>query len=172
MGGWRQDQTVFARQYAQRYGIPAQTDQEDDNAFRERVAAELKKRGKNREAYEAGGNQLYVDENDVMTSSVPELHRHLFGHGQVRDARARVRELMEEGKTGVEIAKVLLQEDYAIGEAHEAFFDLGFVVMIEPFTTDRIELYVSDRPMSSLAVIILSTSPLALPSVDWQKKVE
>lgn len=82
---------------------------------------------------------------------------------------SRVRELRLENKTGVEIARVLHAEGHPIQEARDAFFDLGYVVSIQPFTTDIQELHVSDRPMEAgLAALILMQEPRALPSVVWR----
>ncbi len=86
-------------------------------------------------------------------------------------AVSRVQQLRNEGKTGSEIAKVLLVERFTIKEANEAFFQEGYVSSIQPFTSDIPELHVSDEPMgASFATSIMSLDPQALPSVVWHKR--
>ncbi len=87
-------------------------------------------------------------------------------------ATQRVRQLEKAGKTGVEIAQILLDEGYTIEEADNAFSVLRYVVRIEPFMVDVDELHVSDSPLDGIAAIFASAAPKALPSVVWRTKKE
>lgn len=87
-------------------------------------------------------------------------------------ATQRVRQLEREGKKGVEIAKILLDEGFSIEEADTAFSVLRYVVRIVPFMADVQELHVSDTPLDGIAALFAATEPRALPSVVWQTEAE
>ena len=87
------------------------------------------------------------------------------------NVQARIQQLLEEGKTGKQIAQVLLAEEVSISAAREAFYNLGYVVAIYPFTRDIQELYVSDTPMEAgIVAALLGLEPRTMPSVVWKKE--
>jgi len=86
-------------------------------------------------------------------------------------AASRLQQLREEGKTGSEIAKVLLKEGFAIEEAFSAFYEEGYVVSIQPFTSNISELHVSDGSMEAgLITMFMAAEPRTLPSVVWDRE--
>lgn len=87
-------------------------------------------------------------------------------------ATQRVRQLEKEGKKGEEIARVLLQEGFAIDEADAAFSALRYVVKIAVFMEGVYELHVSNTPLDGFAAIVAAFEPRALPSVVWQTDEE
>lgn len=86
-------------------------------------------------------------------------------------AKAKIQELRKQGKRGVEIARVLLEQGCAIGMALAGFRDEGYVASIEPFCKDVDELHVSDSPMEAgWATVLMAAESRCLPSVVWSKE--
>lgn len=85
-------------------------------------------------------------------------------------AKDRVFQLRAQGKTGKEIAQVLLDEDYSIEDATFAFITHGYVTSTQNLADDIKELHVSDNPgEAGMAAYTLSALIRTHPSVVWKK---
>lgn len=82
-----------------------------------------------------------------------------------------IKALHQQGKTGVQIATVLRDQDFALHAVKTCMFSQGYVVAVYPLTEGQMELHVSNWPLKAgIAAVVAAMEPRALPSVIWSQE--